>query len=186
LASAAASLFRDHGFEQTTVDQIAAAVDVSPRTFFRYFATKEDVALEPARAAEERFLENLRNQPADLPPLAALRNSSQATWRSIEAEGLAQRHLDTMLLLASTPGLANADSGRSEAHRQALVGEVRSRLGAGQPSELMAELIVELFGAATRVAQRNWLAGGGGPAADLMAELDRCLDAIPALPLALH
>jgi AcrR family transcriptional regulator len=41
----ALKLFKKQGFEQTTVNQIAAAAEVSPMTVFRYFATKEDIAL---------------------------------------------------------------------------------------------------------------------------------------------
>jgi AcrR family transcriptional regulator len=41
----ALKLFRKQGFEETTVIQIAAAAEVSPMTVFRYFATKEDIAL---------------------------------------------------------------------------------------------------------------------------------------------
>ena len=39
-------LFQEHGYDQTTVDQIAAAAEISPSTFFRYFKTKEDVVVQ--------------------------------------------------------------------------------------------------------------------------------------------
>lgn len=64
-------LFRDQGYESTTVEQIAAAAEVSPSTFFRYFPTKEDVLLRDD--FELRMFEALERQPPDLPPLAAIR-----------------------------------------------------------------------------------------------------------------
>src|SRR4051795_7771294 len=81
LIDAALDLFLEQGYEATTVDQIAAAVDVSQRTFFRYFLTKEDVALEPARQVEDVFLDVLRQQPAGRTPMQALRESSRQTWQ---------------------------------------------------------------------------------------------------------
>jgi AcrR family transcriptional regulator len=44
----ALKLFREQGYQATTIDQIAAAADISPSTFFRYFPTKEDVVVEDA------------------------------------------------------------------------------------------------------------------------------------------
>lgn len=45
-------LFAQHGYEQTTIEQIAEAADISPRTYFRYFPTKEDVVVWDERDAE--------------------------------------------------------------------------------------------------------------------------------------
>ena len=64
-------LFRERGYDATTVDQIAAAAEVSPSTFFRYFPTKEDVVLRDD--LDDRILEAFARQPASLTPVAAVR-----------------------------------------------------------------------------------------------------------------
>jgi AcrR family transcriptional regulator len=64
-------LFREQGYQRTTVEQIAAAAEVSPSTFFRYFPTKEDVVLRDD--FDERALEAFQRQPPSMTPLAALR-----------------------------------------------------------------------------------------------------------------
>lgn len=66
-------LFREQGYAATTVEQIAAAAEVSPSTFFRYFPTKEDVVLHDD--FDTRFFESFDGQPPELSPLAALRAS---------------------------------------------------------------------------------------------------------------
>ncbi len=64
-------LFREQGYHATTVEQIAAAAEVSPSTFFRYFPTKEDVVLQDDM--DTRMVEALERQPAGLGPVAAAR-----------------------------------------------------------------------------------------------------------------
>jgi AcrR family transcriptional regulator len=64
-------LFREHGYDRTTVEDIAAAAEVSPSTFFRYFPTKEDVVLRDD--LDERILDAFERQPASLTPVSAVR-----------------------------------------------------------------------------------------------------------------
>ncbi len=64
-------LFREKGYGSTTVEDIAAAAEVSPSTFFRYFPTKEDVVLRDD--LDDRILEAFVRQPASLTPVAAVR-----------------------------------------------------------------------------------------------------------------
>jgi AcrR family transcriptional regulator len=64
-------LFREQGYQATTVEQIAGAAEVSPSTFFRYFPTKEDVVLQDDM--DIRLIEALEQQPPGLGPVAAAR-----------------------------------------------------------------------------------------------------------------
>ncbi len=72
LIDAAAQLCDKQGFENTTVDQIAAVADVSPRTFSRYFATKEAVILALVDEVDDALAAQLERQPAELCAMEAL------------------------------------------------------------------------------------------------------------------
>jgi AcrR family transcriptional regulator len=73
-------LFREQGYHQTSTEQIAAAAEISPATFFRYFATKERVVLSDD--LEPTMLAALAAQPADLPVLAALHGAIRPSWNA--------------------------------------------------------------------------------------------------------
>jgi AcrR family transcriptional regulator len=95
-------LFQRHGYQATTVEQIAAAAEVSPSTFFRYFPTKEDVVLYDA--LDPVLLEAFRAQPAELSPIQALRGAMRAVFGELPAADLAmQRERDR--LIRSVPEL---------------------------------------------------------------------------------
>jgi AcrR family transcriptional regulator len=77
-------LFRDQGYAETTVQEIAAAAEVSPATFFRYFKTKEDTVvfdrLDPV------LIDLFRAQPAELNPTDALRATLKDSMRALTEE----------------------------------------------------------------------------------------------------
>ncbi|HKA67618.1 MAG TPA: TetR family transcriptional regulator [Actinomycetes bacterium] len=77
-------LIAEHGYEGTTVEQIAEAAEVSPSTFFRYFPTKEDVILRDDY--DPILVAALLRQPAELPPIAALRAALREVFGALYAE----------------------------------------------------------------------------------------------------
>jgi AcrR family transcriptional regulator len=81
-------LFREQGYDETTVEQIAGAAEVSPSTFFRYFPTKEDVVLQDDM--DQLWLALYRTQPPGLGPLAALRTSVRTAFDALDAADLGQ------------------------------------------------------------------------------------------------
>ncbi|AHV96810.1 TetR family transcriptional regulator [Paenibacillus sabinae] len=77
-------LFREQGYQATTVEQIAEAAEISPSTFFRYFATKEAVVLEDDY--DPLLIETYRNQPPGLNVIQAFRNAVREGFLLIPEE----------------------------------------------------------------------------------------------------
>lgn len=91
-------LFREQGYQATTVEQIAAAAEVSPSTFFRYFPTKEDVVLQDD--LDVQMLAALNRQPAELGPVAAIRAASREALSSFDAAEMERLRVTTALTLS--------------------------------------------------------------------------------------
>jgi AcrR family transcriptional regulator len=93
-------MFREHGYPATTVEQISAAAEVSPATFFRYFPTKEDVVLQDDM--DFVTLDALQAQPPDLGPIAAFRAAAAQSLTAMTAAEKA-RLTETTYLAMSVP-----------------------------------------------------------------------------------
>ncbi|WP_042376617.1 acyl-CoA-like ligand-binding transcription factor [Streptacidiphilus melanogenes] len=83
IRAAAFGLFSEQGYEATTVDQIAAAAEVSPSTFFRYFPTKEDLVISDDY---DPLMEvSFRSRPADEPLIESVRQAMTDPLRQVLA-----------------------------------------------------------------------------------------------------
>jgi AcrR family transcriptional regulator len=98
-------LFQQQGYEQTSIQDIAGAIMMSTRTFFRYFASKEEVLFGPTHAALSEGIHFLRH----LEPLESPRAALQATFEHMA--GLYQEQRDSFLIryrvAVQTPSVAS-------------------------------------------------------------------------------
>jgi AcrR family transcriptional regulator len=95
-------LFREQGYSQTTVEQIAAAAEVSPSTFFRYFPTKEDVVLFDA--TDPLIMDRLAGEPPEVGAIEALRRAMHAVYDGFTPEEMA-REMERQRLVTGVPEL---------------------------------------------------------------------------------
>ncbi len=132
LIDAAIELCERQGFEQTTVEQIAAIADVSPRTFSRYFATKEAVCVALVDDALEIAAVELAGQPDELNHFEALYRSHVDMYRNTKSAGTgdltASRLLCTVRIIMSSPTLRQA---AVEFRPHAVNIELAKRMGVG-------------------------------------------------------
>ncbi|RJO72219.1 TetR family transcriptional regulator [Nocardia panacis] len=119
-------LFREQGYAETTVDQIAAAAEVSPSTFFRYFPSKEQLALvddlDPVMFAA------IDRQPADLTMLETFRRATVEAFDSLSEEEMAFES-ERVRLVFSVPELRGAMAQEMERNIELITRIVARRTG---------------------------------------------------------
>jgi AcrR family transcriptional regulator len=169
-------LFAEKGFQATTIEEIAAAADVAPRTFFRYFPAKEEVVFwadyQPALAS---FVAARPDEPA----IPALRHAI--------VDGLAAfydqdhgRLLERIKLAFRTPALHPRLRQQQADWAAAMTALLAGRLGA-PPDDLEVRAIAAAIAAALFVAIEEWQAHDGQE--DLRELIDRALGSILADPM---
>jgi AcrR family transcriptional regulator len=97
IEDAAWELFAEKGYEETSINDIAERADVAPRTFFRYFPTKEAVMYPQFEELLQSVGEAFRKRPADEPVLTSLFESFEVLAGSLEGEGSRARQRMAMM-----------------------------------------------------------------------------------------
>jgi AcrR family transcriptional regulator len=163
LIRAAHELFVEQGYEATTVDEIVAAVDVSQRTFFRYFSSKEEVAFALQSLVSERYVEAVRRRPPGGSPMEVLRSTLDETWESIgeaiEEVVPIQVHMRMWQIIETTPTLLAVHLRHSMEMEEQLAAEIARREGLDPDVDPRPRVLVAAFSGVIRAASRCWSSG---------------------------
>jgi AcrR family transcriptional regulator len=153
IIDAALDLFLEQGYESTTVEQIAGAVDVSPRTFFRYFTSKDHLALWFHDHGEEIILETLADRPRDEPPFTSLMHALRAVLTDVECSTGedAERFLKLRRLLDANPHLIGRSVARGAQSERRLAEVIAARRGVDPDKDQLTHLIVAFAMSTMRV-----------------------------------
>ena len=180
LADAALRLFGEQGFDQTTLEEVAEAAEVSKSTFFRFFPAKEAAAVEAEAELWVACLSGLaaRTPAAKGTVLAGLHDTLVAAVTSLDASW-DERFLATRRLIAREPALL----AYVQHYRATVQGEIAQCL-AGKlgldPDDLRLPILAELAVATWSIAGRHWVRNGGqGGRQALITRFDDTINAIP-------
>jgi mycofactocin system transcriptional regulator len=165
-------LFSEHGFEETTVEQIATEAGVSRRTFFRYFDSKAAVLWHEFDGEIDALRSAFGNVPCDVPTMDAIRQVVVGINR-YQAEDVTELRT-RMNLIGSVPALQASATPHYDAWERAVSEFVASRFG--QPADSLYPLAVgRTTLAACRAAFDQWVVRAD---ADLTVYLDAALRAL--------
>ena len=168
LAKAALDLADRLGPERVTVEAIADAAGVSPRTFFNYFPSKEDAIVGIAPAQSSALLADLLSRPEDEPPLDALRAVVLAAAERLQAGGddwvIRHRLIQKHHSLAVTRAAWFAEVERR------MAGEIARRTGLDPGLDVYPALVVSATIGALRVAIDVWQERGRAGALETLID----------------
>jgi AcrR family transcriptional regulator len=153
LLDAALDLFLEQGYESTTVEQIAGVVDVSPRTFFRYFTSKDHLVLWFHDHAEEILLETLESRPPDEAPFTAMMHAIRAVIDDMEGgtPEEADRFQKLRRLMDTYPHLIGQSVARGAETERRLAEMIAGRRGTDPDADQLSYLIVAFAMSTMRV-----------------------------------
>jgi AcrR family transcriptional regulator len=176
LRTAALELSLTHGVDNVTIEQIADAADVSVRTFFNYFSSKEQAVVAGESVTSEAMIENLKSRPPDEPILSSLRHVVLGLGTVIpNRERVAQ-----LRLVRRTPALLPHQLAAYEATEHALAQVIATRTGTDVGTDLYPALVAATVVSALRVAVTHWLNADTTGPDDLGRLIEAALDQLTA------
>lgn len=170
LVEAALVLFTEQGVEETSVEQITDRVDVSVRTFHRYFSSKDAVLFADGDDRRAAFEASLRDRPADEPLLTSLREAAAQVTEVFTAR---PEHESLRLTIIESSESLRAVNLRSTEEWASIVAAFAARRLDLSPEDPLPTLLGSTLVVALRNARRRWQAD---PSIDLAAEVRRNVD----------
>tara|TARA_R110002073_G_scaffold303128_5_gene471278 strand:+ start:45142 stop:45705 length:564 start_codon:yes stop_codon:yes gene_type:complete len=166
------------GFDGTTVSAIAARVEVSERTFYRYFESKEAVLFGSWREQLDEFALFIRARPKAETILVSLQEFSQA-WALVHQGGLVRGRQIRAIANESATVRDYERTHIVETLRERILLVIADRLGVLPNDDFRVPLLTGLFIEILMSAKSKWLEQGGS----LLAQIDAAWDAARALEL---
>jgi AcrR family transcriptional regulator len=154
LSDAALSLFAEVGFDETTVEAIADLVDVTPRTFHRHFARKEDALFADAMERVQQLRDALAERPPDEPVLDSLLAGISAVLVPLAARR--DREARRAAVLSGNLVLQAANLRYLDEWSAVLAEHVAAREGC-EPSDPWPRLVARCAVAAAASARAAWI-----------------------------
>ena len=170
LADTATELFAEQGFDHTTVEEIAEACDVSPRTFFRYFASKEDVLFAVGDERLRQLLDAIASRPSGEAPLRSMREAALSLVPEYTSERA--RLITRKRIIAETQTLRSRGLERQLGWEDAVTDALGQRITDTGPAGIELRLVASVTTATLRAALHTWLEAGG----DLATLIDDAFD----------
>jgi AcrR family transcriptional regulator len=166
LTAAALELFRTKGYDATTVDEIADAADVSPRTFFHHFATKEEVLFGGHEERRKELISTLEDRLETDSVWTATCTAMMTVVDAFETDPAFFR--ERARLYAREPGLRAAVLSINDRLVNEMTEVLATKLRC-RPGALRPRLIATLANGAMRSAIDSWVSTRGGPNLRAMA-----------------
>ncbi|MFJ8822693.1 TetR family transcriptional regulator [Streptomyces sp. NPDC102467] len=174
LTESALQLLAIKGFDAVTVDEIVAAAGVSKRTFFRYFASKEDVVVQFLADMGADMRAALAERPAAETPADALLHTVRVPVTTCAADS--ERALRVVQLILRTPALHARFLERQVQWRDDLAAELAGRVGLDPETDLYPRLAAGTALTAFHVVLQRWSASDA--AKDPVALLDEAFTVV--------
>ncbi len=151
LIEAALALYRERGFEQTTVAEIANRAGLTERTFFRYFADKREVLFFGSETLQSALIESLERAPAELPPIDAVGVALQSI--STFFADRRPHSLRRQAVIDANPELQERERKKLASLAVAFATALQQRGAKASTATLVAEMGVAVF----KIAFERWL-----------------------------